>query len=488
MNPFKFLFSASIHLKLMLFFFVSVFVVLVGGGWFIFSSSKAMIHESQADHINLVAKTISPKISVSHYLFQSDRDRMAANFKMWLDLYNLDYIKYTPAANGKVSFEEKKEAYSKDDPYNNIVITYITAPFALPKSDGILGTLELGRTNTEELTHFIKNYTLFASALLLLLLILIVFENILLTKLLGPIKNIGRSLMNYKPGDSIDIKQHLDTISPEVRNIALSFLRMQKNIDTAIREKEDEMERSKAKDTLLMHQARFVEMGTMIANIAHQWKQPLHVINATVGDLMFKTEIGKLDKEYRMRQYQDISQQIDHMSNTINVFKTFLSAEEEDGEGTFNVSMAVFDALELVAGSLKKEHIDIKTHLSKDDADLAKGRAAELEQVIVILINNAIDAINQNEGKAREIVVAVSTNTHSIHLSIKDSGGGIPDEVMDKIYDAYFSSKHQAHGTGLGLFIAKTIVEIKLLGRIKASNTDMGARFDIRLPLTDTPS
>jgi len=264
---------------------------------------------------------------------------------------------------------------------------------------------------------------------------------------------------------------------------------MQRNIDQAMQAREEEIERSKEKDKILMRQSRFIEMGTMIQNIAHQWKQPLNIIELAVTDLTLRQMTGNLTTEKQQSANEEIHRQVSYMSRTIDTFKNFLE-EDRDGAGNtpFFVTKAVETALILVESTFKKEKIALRTDL--DDRCCAEGDPKEFEQALLSLIHNAVDAIlaHKTEGRPDSITIASRLEEGENIVTVEDSGGGFDPALSETMFDAYVTTKHMSQGTGLGLFIAKTIVAMKMHGNIEAENIENGARFTIRLPYGKTCS
>jgi len=214
----------------------------------------------------------------------------------------------------------------------------------------------------------------------------------------------------------------------------------------------------------------------MISNISHQWKQPLNIVELCITDLSIKSMMGDVDTEYQQKLFNDMHLQVAFMSKTIDIFNNFLNEDAETKKReSFFIKKAAEDTLQLLRSTIDKKKIDMLLKL--DAAARAYGAISEMEQVLLIILNNAIDA-GSNEIRL-ECIAGEENNFIRIH----DNGGGIPSSILDHIFDAYFTTKHPSQGTGLGLFIAKTIVEMKFNGTIEAQNQENGALFTIILPL-----
>ncbi|MFA6630635.1 MAG: HAMP domain-containing sensor histidine kinase, partial [Sulfuricurvum sp.] len=224
-----------------------------------------------------------------------------------------------------------------------------------------------------------------------------------------------------------------------------------------------------------------IEMGTMINNIAHQWKQPLNVIELCIADLSIKSMMGPIDPAYQQKLFDDMHLQISYMSKTIDIFKNFLN----DGQSTkkmevFSIKRAIEETMHLLGSTLSSKKIS--TAFTLDEKSSVYGSINEMEQVILIIINNAIEA------KSTRITVMCIAGKEENIIKISDNGGGFSPNIIDHMFDAYFTTKHQSQGTGLGLFIAKMIIEMKFKGTIEAQNYNDGALFIIKLPYPDKAS
>ncbi|MDA3907995.1 MAG: HAMP domain-containing sensor histidine kinase, partial [Sulfurimonas sp.] len=264
--------------------------------------------------------------------------------------------------------------------------------------------------------------------------------------------------------------------------IVNGFKQMQQNIDDAMREKAIEEENNKAKDAFLLKQSRFIEMGTMISNISHQWKQPLNVVELCMTDLTIKNMIGEVDSKYQEKLFKEIHNQVVFMSKTIDVFKNFLSEDHNDKKiEIFSIERAITESLQLVDSIFDNKKIAIEVNL--DQESFACGSISEIEQAILIILHNAVDAITGNNEKNGKITIECMIEDENNIIKIYDNGGGFDLSIIHKVFDAYFTTKHPSQGTGLGLFITKTIIEIKFNGTIESYNSKEGAVFVIRIPL-----
>jgi C4-dicarboxylate-specific signal transduction histidine kinase len=235
------------------------------------------------------------------------------------------------------------------------------------------------------------------------------------------------------------------------------------------------------KDQVMIAQSRHAALGEMIGNIAHQWRQPLNALNLVLFNLKEAFQAGELDAEALARATADGNRLIQRMSSTISDFRDFLKVDKQ--ERTFPVLEQVRGTTSLVEASFLKDHVAIRVEGSPDLEVL--GFPNEYAHVLLNLLSNAREAILAQGQDGGRVEVLVGREGAEGFLQVTDTGGGIPAEIMDKIYDPYFSTKPK--GTGVGLYMSKMIVERSLHGRLEARNVGTGARFTVFTPLTGSP-
>lgn len=241
------------------------------------------------------------------------------------------------------------------------------------------------------------------------------------------------------------------------------------------------------KQELLFMQSRFASLGQMIANIAHQWRQPLAQLNLTIFSL--KKSSDKNNKEDVTKYYNESKKLIKEMSQTIEDFSNFFNPNKKTID--FYLADAITDALEILKNDIKKEKIHIKVNAERI---LVNGISNELTQVIINLIINAKDAFVLNAIENRNITINISKSYIGVEvfafIIIEDNAGGILEENLQKIFEPYFTTKHSSLGTGIGLFISNLIIQKSLHGTIEArniehGNRDKGAKFTITIPIKE---
>jgi len=236
------------------------------------------------------------------------------------------------------------------------------------------------------------------------------------------------------------------------------------------------MEEEKKRSQLLLFQkAKMADMGEMIANIAHQWRQPLSIVNISSGILREKKALNKLSDQDFEEELNHIDLNISHMSQTIEDFLTYFKPDKQKEH--FYILDAVKKALLIIENTIYKEQISVEIDIDKNHKTFAYKK--EYIQVLISIISNAISVLKDKEKKN----IKINSYKHNdlITLEIQDNGGGIKKEFLEKIFEPYFSTKNKTLGTGLGLYISKNIIENSMNGSLIASNTKDGAKFTIRI-------
>ncbi len=241
----------------------------------------------------------------------------------------------------------------------------------------------------------------------------------------------------------------------------------------------EEVAKNREKDKQMLHQSRLAQMGEMISMIAHQWRQPLSAISSSSLAINIKAKLGKLDKETAIELSDKISEYSQHLSSTIDDFREFFKPNRGKEETTYEE--LIRSALSIVEVSLKNKNIEIILDFECNETLLTYPN--ELKQVILNLIKNAEDAIVERGVENPHIEISTYRDGDEAVLQIHDNAGGVPENIIDKIFDPYFSTKLEKNGTGLGLYMSKTIIEEHCGGTLRVENSSKGALFTVRLEL-----
>ena len=241
---------------------------------------------------------------------------------------------------------------------------------------------------------------------------------------------------------------------------------------------ENELKISRKKDKQLLEQSRLAQMGEMISMIAHQWRQPLSAISSASGAINIKAKRDKLSNEMAEELSSKILGYSQHLSTTIDDFKNFFKKNKEMKETSYKE--IIEHVLSIVAETLVYHNIEVIKTFEESSSFLSYEN--EIKQVVLNIIKNAEDTLLENAIKNPSIHIFAYQKDAVEYLEISDNGGGIPKEIIEKIFDPYFSTKKQKDGTGLGLYMSKIIIEEHCQGKLSVFNAEEGALFRIELP------
>jgi signal transduction histidine kinase len=237
-----------------------------------------------------------------------------------------------------------------------------------------------------------------------------------------------------------------------------------------------EVTKQREKEKLLIQQSKLAALGEMIGNIAHQWRQPISAVSAIMMNIKWSAISAGVDKNFLDERMKEANEQLEYMSRTIDDFRNFFKPDKEKED--FNIKTEVERACKILKDSLLHNNIACKIH-SNDIT--VHGYPNELSQVILNLISNAKDVLIEREVENPKIELFIYEDEDDVICNINDNAGGIKEEYMDKIFEPYFTTK-ESNGTGIGLYIAKEIIEKHMHGELNVSNTQDGASFKIVLP------
>lgn len=250
---------------------------------------------------------------------------------------------------------------------------------------------------------------------------------------------------------------------------------------------EEEVFKNREKDQHILQQSRLAQMGEMISMIAHQWRQPLGSISAVAASIKLKTTLNRFDyttpegreesKVYLQESMNKIESYVQFLTHTIDDFRNFFKPNKQKESVT--LSQLVNKTLEIIGKALEINGITVTTEVHATNEIFTY--ANEVTQVILNILKNAEDVIKERHTPSPQIRIIVGGDETWQTISIEDNAGGIPDDVLPHIFEPYFSTKHEKNGTGLGLYMSKTIIEEHCGGEIAATNTSVGARFMIKL-------
>ena len=239
------------------------------------------------------------------------------------------------------------------------------------------------------------------------------------------------------------------------------------------------LEETHKKERLLYQQSRLVQMGEMISMIAHQWRQPLNSLSILNQLIVLKYEKNQLDDQF-LKIFDDSSKkQINQMTNTIEDFSNFFKPEKKMIE--FSLYVAINQAVGILKPILSKNNINLEIKI--EDEFYINGYPNELSHAFLNIMSNSKDALVDKDIENKKIKFSVKRIDNEVVIKISDNAKGISADVIDKIFDPYFSTKENKNGTGLGLYMTKTIIEEHMNGKISVKNDKEGVIFTIKFPI-----
>jgi len=274
------------------------------------------------------------------------------------------------------------------------------------------------------------------------------------------------------------IEKYLNSYNAQVKEKTEQLQHLNKTLENKIH---TEVQKSKEQEQLLIQKSKFIALGEMLSNIAHQWRQPLSQLSAIMMTLKFKYNLKKLDDDTMLNKSKEAEHLLEYMSKTINDFSEFFKPEKAKKE--FFIKKTVDAALSIIGKSTQKKTIEIYQSIPENAKIF--GYKNEFEQVLLNIITNAKQILLEKKIEKPRISIKVKNDKTYTYISIKDNAGGIKVEPIDKIFEPYFTTKESTGGTGIGLYMSKLIIEKSMGGILIAKNKNKGASFIIRLKKVD---
>ena len=249
----------------------------------------------------------------------------------------------------------------------------------------------------------------------------------------------------------------------------------------------EEVEKNAQKERILFQQSKMASMGEMISNIAHQWRQPLQAIGITTQKLqVLQWTQGSISDTDIDEMVTKVSAQLEFLSKTIDDFRSFFRPDK--AKGFFHLDRCIKKTLSILDATLTNKGITLECKFEPIELYALEN---ELTQVLINLIKNAIDILVEKNLEYKHIKISTYLQEGYAYISILDNGGGVPEDIEEKIFEPYFTTKHQSQGTGLGLYMSHEIVHKHLNGILSLENVEYevdtilckGACFTIKLPL-----
>ena len=298
----------------------------------------------------------------------------------------------------------------------------------------------------------------------------------LVTMKLLEIKNVLAEEVEKKTKELERKKRELEKKTEELEKKTHELEELNETLEEKIRVKTEE---NRQQEKMLFQQARYAQMGEVISMIAHQWRQPLNAIAAVNATVKLKNDVSVCEKAFIREKTQLISEHVQHLSSTIDDFRSFFKLDKQKEVQT--TEQIIQDTLRLAGSALESRQISVSVDTVCECT--IETYPNEVVHVLLNLIKNAEDAIIIREIDAPMIAVRSMQEGEYAVIEVEDNAGGIESDIMGKIFDPYFTTKENSGGTGLGLYMSKTIIEDHCNGKIEVKNGSMGAIFRLCFPL-----
>ncbi|WP_368029928.1 ATP-binding protein [Arcobacter sp. s6] len=287
------------------------------------------------------------------------------------------------------------------------------------------------------------------------------------------IKNATKVLENIEQGN-LGTRLTKDTNNEALNELKFMINNMIDNLEFKIQE---EINKRLEQEQILIQQSKLASMGEMIGNIAHQWRQPLAQISAIHMNMKVTYDFNKFTKEYMEMKLKEANKLTSYMSQTISDFQNFFKPQGEKED--FSIEKACRDAFFILESSLKYHGIDVTFNITEDT--IIHGYKNEYSQVILNILSNAKDILIERNIQNPKIDIEIKNGNNYAIVKIKDNAGGVDKSIIEKIFEPYFTTRHQTQGTGIGLYMSKNIIERNMQGYINVSNVENGALFTIKV-------
>jgi signal transduction histidine kinase len=444
---------------------------------------SGVLKTSEEEKVTLTFLTLSPSIALN--LSFDQKELVGETLQHFLEHQDIVMVQLV-SVTGEVLFSQSKAGYKREKYF--FYENSIEDPFTHKKL--ATATIQYSNEHLEHLTTEIFGVmvTIFMSAL-----VIFIIGFFYLRDDLKALARLSKWLSQYMVTKDIEAIEIQGT-SMEVRTIATVANEMLRNISDYVRKLEgfnreleqrveEAVEKQRNQERLMIHQSRQAAMGEMLESIAHQWRQPLNNIGLAVTNMETKHAFGALNDDEFERKMTIISDNIQYMSDTIDDFRNFLTPDRTTQ--LFSPIRTVQDVLRIIDAQLRSDKIDY--NVESCCAVQIRGIENEFKQVLLVLFNNARDAIKEQRTMQRiergRIDITLHCRDEQTVFEVCDNGGGIDEEICHSIFEPYFTTKFKTQGTGIGLYLAKNIIENRMEGTLTMKNQDGGSCFIITVPV-----
>jgi two-component system, NtrC family, sensor kinase len=295
--------------------------------------------------------------------------------------------------------------------------------------------------------------------------------------------NLGDSKETY------ELQESFNLMAKNIEKNIIDLKHLNKKEKELFEELKAQVKKNHEQNIFLKHQSRMAIIGEMLNNIAHQWRQPLNAITVQMSGLKLRKELNLIEEKEIEETSESVIKYANYLSNTIDDFRDYIKDYSSKKE-YFNIETSFNKAIDIVSASLKNNYITLNIEHSENEL-LVNGVINELTQVFINILNNSKDILNENDIKEKVIEVKFLKENGKITVTIQDNAGGVKEDIIDKIFDPYFTTKYNNQGTGIGLYMSSKIIHEHFSGEIIVKNQDIeynnknykGAKFFIILPI-----
>lgn len=308
-------------------------------------------------------------------------------------------------------------------------------------------------------------------------------------QILTPLSNLIKATHDLKEKISVREIKHCNIVEIDtlLDNFALMSVELQGLYESMEKKIEDGVVANMEAQKVMIYQSRLAQMGEMISMIAHQWRQPLGSISTVTASIRLKQSLKKFDLETENGRIEQVAfldtaigkieNYIQFLTTTIDDFRNFFKPDQEQEKTT--LYDIIDGALKLIGKSLEVNRIILHVEDNSQNTFLTYDK--KVIQVLINILKNAQDAILERKVEEGTIWIRTREDGASFVIEVEDNAGGIPLDIIGKIFDPYFSTKSEKNGTGLGLYMSKTIIEEHCHGFLKAENCNKGIKFTIKI-------
>ena len=369
----------------------------------------------------------------------------------------------------------------KEDAIQTVKDNYDTAyDYKLGDLRGIL-SLEISKDDIINKIDNSYKRNIYGSTIVYFLFLLAIY---IMIKIIVKNEDEYTHILEEKIQEEIEINKKIQQLNRELEESEHELQLLNESLEVKVYE---EVEKNKKIQTHLFKSEKLASMGEMIGNIAHQWRQPLSTISTGATGLQIKKEHDILDDEFFNDTCEMINKNAQYLSRTIDDFKNFIKGDSE--LIVFDLTQNIESFFHLVEPSIKRHNLQLVYNL-QDNIE-CESYPNELTQCLVNIFNNAKDILKEKVDDDNRIIKieTLKKDNNKVVIKITDSGGGIPEDILPKIFEPYFTTKHKAQGTGLGLHMTYNLITEGMGGTIEVSNTTFeynnknykGAQFIIEL-------